>query len=86
MTASSAVGCRQTPPSVRRAEWTRAVRALAPNEKPESAQRIGTRDPRDREAALAGERLSLRRPTERARVKAVPEKAFRHRLIAHTPC
>src|SRR5260221_1155329 len=52
-----------------------AVRALAPTEKREPAHRMGTRDPRDREAALAGERLSLRQATERARAKAAPERA-----------
>jgi hypothetical protein len=53
----------------------RAVRVLAPTEKQQPAWRSGTRDPVDREAALAGERLSLRQATERARAKAAPEKA-----------
>ena len=53
----------------------RAVRALAPAAKREPAHRAGTRDPRDGEAAFAGERLSLRAATERARAKAAPEKA-----------
>jgi len=53
----------------------RAVRTLAPTEKQQPARRTGTRDPLDREAALAGERLSLRQATKRARAKAAPEKA-----------
>jgi hypothetical protein len=52
-----------------------AVRVLAPAAKREPAHRVGTRDPRDGEAAFAGERLSLRAATERARAKAAPEKA-----------
>jgi hypothetical protein len=52
-----------------------AVRALAPTAKPEPAHRMGTRGRRDREAAFAGERLSLREATERARAKAELEKA-----------
>ncbi len=52
-----------------------AVRALALTAKREPAHRMGTRDRRDREAAFAGERLSLRAATERARAKAAPEKA-----------
>jgi hypothetical protein len=53
----------------------RAVRAIAPTEKQQPAWRIPTRDPLDREAALAGERLLLRQATERVRAKATPEEA-----------
>jgi hypothetical protein len=52
-----------------------AVRALAPAEKQQPAQRTRPRDPLDRERTLAGERLSLRQATERARAKVAPEEA-----------
>lgn len=52
----------------------RPVRVLAPTEKQQRTPRGLTRDPLNPAAALAGERLSLRRATERARTNAASEK------------
>jgi hypothetical protein len=51
------------------------VRALARAATREPAPRSAVRDPFGPEAALAGERASLREATIRARAKAAPEKA-----------
>jgi hypothetical protein len=51
------------------------VRALASTAKQGPAHLSRRRDPLDREAALAAERLSLRQATERARAKADPPRA-----------